>query len=286
MKIEINQQTCIKCGKCAKVCPSRIMIQAKAGEPISLRHTDTCIGCGHCVDVCPTASVVHELFPTEKVHTVDRKKLPSPEQLMLLVCARRSNRALLDVPVEQALLDKIIEAAHRAPTASNQQQVSFTLITDPVVIDQCIRFTFKMFMSMIKWLNIPPVKWIFKKMNPAMFSYAMRFPGMARRYEEKGIDPILRGAKTLLLIHAPRENHYGAADCNLAYQNGSLMAETLGVSQIYTGFFLNALRRDKKNKFLRSIGITETVHAGMALGMPQFIYPNYADKKDTVLRVI
>ena len=95
----------------------------------------------------------------------------------------------------------------------------------------------------------------------------------------KGNDLILREAKTLLLIHTPYANRFGAADANLAYQNGSLMAESLGVSQIYTGFVLSALAQDKKCKFLKSIGIQGKVHAGMALGMPLFLYPNYIDKK-------
>lgn len=67
-----------------------------------------------------------------------------------------------------------------------------------------------------------------------------------RREYAGGNDRILRGATAVLLIHAPKESRFGTEDANLAYQNASLMAEVLGVSQIYMGFVLTAVRQDRK----------------------------------------
>jgi nitroreductase len=237
------------------------------------------------VAVCPADAVRHSEFPHEKVHHTDRSKLPSPEQVLLLCRARRSNRALLQKPVPTELIDQILEAAHRAPTASNNQRVSFTVITDPATIDRVIEFTMDKFGGMIKMLENPFVKMVMKPLKPEYYGYVPAF----RRMEQKqklGIDGVLRGARTLVLIHTPRENRFGFADANLAYQNGSLMAETLGVSQIYTGFVLMALKMDKGGKFLRTLGIEGEVHAGMALGMPQFLYNNYIDRKPIEVRRI
>ena len=66
----------------------------------------------------------------------------------------------------------------------------------------------------------------------------------------------------------------------MAYQNGSLMAESLGVSQFYTGFVCSAIQQDKQEKLVKLLGIQGKIHAGMALGMPAFRFPNYIDKKD------
>lgn len=87
-----------------------------------------------------------------------------------------------------------------------------------------------------------------KRLRPELYAY---LPGFRRLIAEygKGNDLILREAKTLILIHTPYANRFGAADANLAYQNGSLMAESLGVSQIYTGFVLSALAQDKNANF-------------------------------------
>jgi len=57
------------------------------------------------------------------------------------------------------------------------------------------------------------------------------------------------------------------------------MAENLGVSQFYTGFVIRAIKK-KKGKLEKILGINGTIHAGMALAMPLFQYPNYIDKKD------
>ena len=131
MTLNIDQESCIKCGKCVRVCPSDIFTQERAGETIGLVRVESCIVCGHCVDVCPTGSVLHSEFPPEKTHTIDYSQMPTPEQVMLLIKSRRSNRTLTSRPVPKEMLDKIVEAAHSAPTATNSQSLSFTVVTDP-----------------------------------------------------------------------------------------------------------------------------------------------------------
>ena len=74
-------------------------------------------------------------------------------------------------------------------------------------------------------------------------------------------------------------SRFGAEDGNLAYENASLMAEALGVSQIYMGFVLTAVRQDRKAKLAAMLGLDDRrICAVMALGMPQFRYPNYIDR--------
>ena len=99
MTLNIDQESCIKCGKCVRVCPSDIFTQERAGETIGLVRVESCIVCGHCVDVCPTGSVLHSEFPPEKTHTIDYSQMPTPEQVMLLIKSRRSNRTLTSRPV-------------------------------------------------------------------------------------------------------------------------------------------------------------------------------------------
>ncbi|KAA0015320.1 hypothetical protein B6U81_00165 [Thermoplasmatales archaeon ex4484_30] len=47
LQLEYYEEKCIKCFKCAKVCPMQINMpyERKSGE---------CIRCGHCIDACPT----------------------------------------------------------------------------------------------------------------------------------------------------------------------------------------------------------------------------------------
>lgn len=174
-------------------------------------------------------------------------------------------------------LRQIVEAARYAPTASNSRQVSLTLVTDPERLRRIADFTVGIFDTTARKLMNPVVRTLLKPLRPDLYRYAERFAEI-RRDHEAGHDPILRRATALLIFHTPASNRFGCEDANLACQNASLMAQSLGVSQIYMGFVLTAARMAKKNAFARIAGIAGRPHAIMALGMPAFEFPNYPER--------
>jgi len=225
MEISIRE-SCIRCGRCVKVCPSQIFEQEGAGAPVTLCNPGSCIVCGHCVAACPTGSVAHEAFPPERVHAADYAALPTPEQVELLMAVRRSNRALKKTPVPQEMLDRIVAAADRAPTASNARQLGYTLVTDPEKLRGITEYTLGVFGKLEKRLRSPLVRPWLSRIVPEVYRYVPVFERLRREYAE-GRDRVLRGATAVLFIHAPKENRFGAEDANLACQNASLMAEAL-----------------------------------------------------------
>lgn len=277
LSISVDQESCVKCGKCALVCPAEIITQEKKGEKIDIKYIDDCIVCGHCVDVCPTGSVIHSAFPPEKSHTIDYALLPTPQQVMMLIKSRRSNRAITPKAIPQDILDQIVEAARYAPTAKNTQQVSVTIITDPVKLRQVGDFTIGVFDSLAKKLTNPLVKWWLKPFLREVYAY---FPIFYRykRQHEAGNDPILRKATALLVFHTPESNEFGCEDANMAYQNASLMAQSLGVSQIYMGLVIKAIKQGGKGPFSEEIGVNGKIQAMMALGIPAFKFPKYMER--------
>ena len=224
--IGVNDASCIRCGRCVKVCPSQIFVQEKAGGDVTLHKPENCILCGHCVE----------------------------------------------------LLDRIVAAADRAPTASNARQLGYTLVTDAAQLRAVTEYTLGIFGTLEKRLLHPLVRPWLSRLVPGVYRYVPVFKRLRREYAE-GRDRVLRGATAVLFIHAPRESRFGAEDGNLAYENASLMAEALGVSQIYMGFVLTAVRQDRKAKLAAMLGLDDRrICAVMALGMPQFRYPNYIDR--------
>lgn len=276
--IQINKEGCIKCKKCVRVCPAGIFTEDEKSKEITIDFIESCIGCGHCVAACPENAVIHSLFPAGKVHPVDYSQLPTPEQMMLLCKSRRSNRAFSGKPVPEEYLNKILEAAHRAPTGSNVQHVKFLVVTHPDTLRRITEFTMDLFGSVIKKLKNPLLKPLVKLVAPDAIRYIPVFERLQNEYDN-GEDGVLRKAVAVIFIYTPANARMGVMDANLAYQNGSLMAECLGVSQFYTGFVLNAAKM-KKGKLEKILGINGEIHAGMALGMPSFRFLNYVDRKD------
>lgn len=282
-QIHINQNTCIRCKKCVRICPSALFtLQEDKGIEV---NAEDCISCGHCVAVCPSNSIEHADFPPEKVHTIDRSQLPTADQVELLIRSRRSNRAFSKEKISEELLQRIIEAAHRAPTATNAQEVKMVLVTRPETLKEVSRITIGTFMSIVNLVENPLLKMILKPLMPSGYRYVPVFKRLHEEFE-RGNDGILRGATAAIFFYTDKKERFGCQDCNLAYQNASLMAEVAGVSQFYTGFVCSAAGMDRKRKLQKLLGIEGTVHAGIALGMPSFHFDKYIDKKEVVLKRI
>ena len=79
------------------------------------------------MDVCESDALHHSLFPAGQVHTVRRDILPTPESMMELLRARRSNRTLTNCPIPPEMLRDLLEAARYAPTAENTRRVRVTV---------------------------------------------------------------------------------------------------------------------------------------------------------------
>lgn len=168
--------------------------------------TTSCIRCGKCVKVCPS-----------------------------MVLQQESKNAEV----------RIVEAAHYAPTAHNNQQVAFTLVTDLEKLRQIADYTLNTFRSVVRKLNNPLLSPILRRMMPGTYHYLPTISHLIQSADE-GHDVVLRHATAVLFIHTPQSNFFGATDANLAYQNASLMAECLGVGHFYTGLICLAIQQDKK----------------------------------------
>ena len=139
-------------------------------------------------------------------------------------------------------------------------------------------FTLSVFQGALRKMRNPLLRPLIKWFMPGILRYQPVFERLLRE-KQNGNDLILRGAKAVLFIHAPR-GRFGCQDANLAYQNGSLMAECVGVGHFYTGFVCSAIEQEGKGELEKRLGIDGKIYAGMALGMPAFRFVNYVDRKE------
>lgn len=278
-ELKINDSRCIRCQRCVKICPAGIFYEDNGR--ICIKNESSCIFCGHCVAVCPKDAVEHDAFPNGSVHPFSLADLPSPEQLMLLIKSRRSNRAFSGREIPEESLRMIMEAAAAAPTAQNSRDVHFVLVRKPETLRAVTEYTLDSFMKVVRLLDNPFMRMVLGRKLAGVYKLVPKFKEMYRRFHAGEGDMILRDAKAVLFIYSSEKSRFGAADCNLAYQNASLMAESLGVAQFYTGFVLAALERDKKGRLNSILGLRNVkIHAGMALAVPLFRFEKYVDKED------
>ncbi len=91
-KPEFDNDTCIGCGACVNVCPTKALTQvddAQSDQPIrkiTLRY-DTCIFCGNCSDNCTTVDGI-KLSTQWDLATLDRQETGETNEYELQMCAK------------------------------------------------------------------------------------------------------------------------------------------------------------------------------------------------------
>ena len=213
--IIIDKEKCIGCGKCVKDCVSEklAVIDGKA----EFRY-ERCIQCGHCFAICPTGAVSMRNYPDmldEK--PTDMTEIDS-DTLLKAMRSRRTIRQFKDKKIEADVIDKIIEAGRYCPTGTNAQDFAFTVITDiiPQLEKECVKFfrfgqkAITPFSSYIKNTTIDD-NFFFKK------------------------------APLVIVVSSK-----GSTSACLASSYMELMAESLGLGVLYSGFFVAAAKLNPK----------------------------------------
>jgi nitroreductase len=247
-----------------------------------------CIACGHCVAICRQGAIGHSEFPSTKIQAIQFDEMPTAEQVMLLLKSRRSIRAFRDKPLAKETLERIIDGARTAPSGHNSQSTEYLVVQDKAVLNQVSA-------TVIEYLKFE----IGRFSNPLFRTAALlaaresaesglheipRFRQMIQSFEA-GADPILNHAPVLLAFHARRTDGYGDVNTQLALQNASLVAHSLGVGHFYTGWVVAPCRapiaRAWNQRIPNLLGIPpgNELHGALALGYPIPRFKNMIEKK-------
>ncbi len=291
----IDAQKCIGCGECVRVCPKETisMIDDKAVVTGSQS-----LNCGHCAATCPAHAISVGALENEALHFssfalkncwLPHGQFNTPE-LVRLMASRRSCRNYTDQPVDVALLQDLVNIGITAPSGTNCQPWTFTLLPNRPAVEilgnGVVRFFEKLNQTVEKaWLR--RLKALCGKTDLESY-YRGYYATVRDKLKEWHADK-----KDFLFYHAPAAIVVGTVpgsscpteDALLASQNILLGAHSMGLGTCLIGFAVVAMRQDASIQQRIDIPTTETVRAVIAVGWPDETYQRVAGRKAPVTRV-
>lgn len=281
--IVIDQSRCNQCGTCGRVCPRYVpeTVPREGGEGKVTRVCEArrhlCLDCGQCAAVCEHDAIrVDGLLPEQLVPIAPHGI--AGDALLALLEQRRSVRRYKDKPVPREVLDRVLEAAHRAPPAAGRACVGVIVVDDKEKLRELGRYSFALYEQLRSGLQNPIARHFIKRKAGARKIEQVRsfvMPALewyARWYHESKGDEIQRDAPVVMLFHAPVAAASGDESCLIAALHAVLMAETLGVGTLVNGLIPPACNNSPAARALLGLPAEREVFACLCLGYPKYRY--------------
>ena len=252
--IIIDEAKCVGCSLCVKDCPNaHLYVENGKACP----REDGCIECGHCYAICPQGAVSMANYDCKEEAAVPMSELDSGT-LLKAMRSRRTIRQFTKQPVEPEKIQQILEAGRYSPTGANAQNVAFTILgsmqADAEAI--CVHFFRKGkklgsgFVPFLRWIEIPD-SFFFK------------------------------GAPLVIVVSSKSPVNAGLAS---AYME--IMAESLELGVLYSGFFVACAKLSRKLRKLLQLQKGHKVVSCIAIGYPAVKYQRIVPRKAISARTL
>ncbi len=245
--IIVNEAKCIGCELCIKDCPGNCLCLENGKA-----HADKtgCIECGHCYAICPQGAIRMANYECKDEAVVSMTEISSVT-LLEAMRSRRTMRRFTEQPVEQEKIDMILEAGRYSPTGANAQNVSYTILgsRQKEAEEICV----------------------------GIFRKATALPGKIASVAERfriTDDFFFKGAPLVILVTSRSSVNAGLASSYM-----EIMAESLGLGVLYSGFFVLCTRLSRKLRKTIRLPKGHKVVTCMVIGYPAVKYQRIVPRK-------
>jgi nitroreductase/NAD-dependent dihydropyrimidine dehydrogenase PreA subunit len=291
----IDADRCVGCGRCVAECP-RDTLELIGGKAVATGEHS--MGCDHCAAVCPEGAIdvgfvdgdVTALSTLDVADTwLPHGEFPTAD-LVQLMRSRRSCRHFRSSPVPLDVLQDLVRIGMAAPSGTNSQLWTFTIVPDRASIEALGDGVLGFFRKLNKMVEKRSARLASRFMkgdplNTYADGYYERIRDGIREYDEKGTDLLFRGAPAAIIVGSEPGASTPTEDALLASQNILLAAHAMGYGTCLIGFAVAAM--SKKPRIKRIVGIPkdEKVHAVIIVGEPAHSFERVTRRGAATVRV-
>ncbi|MFW5498917.1 MULTISPECIES: nitroreductase family protein [unclassified Maridesulfovibrio] len=222
LNFKINEDRCIRCGKCITDCPPMCITMQEGDFPV-IQDENKCLRCQHCLAICPTAAIsIMGVNPDNSIEL--QYELPTAHSMEALIKGRRSIRKYKKKALDEKTITKLLETSFHAPTGVNAQGVFFTATTTTEATEELRKEIYTKVGKLLSNSDFDE--------NDMRFQYLKMAYGA---YTNHDMDIILRGAPHILIASASNNVPLPKEDCLIALTTFDLLAQTMGVGTLWDG---------------------------------------------------
>lgn len=250
----VNNDRCIGCGLCVKVCPGGVLRLNEARKckmaEIEGFGWNGCWKCEHCLAVCPKGAIsIFGKHPEDSLPPV--KPDAAAPVLDALITNRHSCRRFLKRDVAPELIDDMVQLLANAPNGGNKQQVEFTLL-DRTQMDAFRSLTYGE-MERLAAQGVYPVGF-----DAPSYADMKRWEATVRP------DMLFCGAPCLLIPHAPLGKGEPVEDVMTTAAYFELLCASRGLGAVMMTFPKDVLKN--MPEIYARLQIPENHYVGVMIG--------------------
>jgi nitroreductase/Pyruvate/2-oxoacid:ferredoxin oxidoreductase delta subunit len=293
--VMIDAEKCVGCEACLQVCPCETLTMRDGKAVVTGQES---LGCGHCAAVCPTEAIrvgaLDNAVLNFETFSHAPNWLPPGEsslgELVQLMRSRRSCRNFMDQTVPLNRLEDLVKIGQTAPSGSNCQAWTFTILPTRDAVRQLSEQVGRFFLrlnrlaekrllrSVLKWVGRPELDFYYR-------NYFASIREGIQDWQNTGRDRLFHGATAVILVGGRSGAACPQEDALLAVQNMLLGAHAMGLGTCLIGFAVSAIERASSLKGFLKIPPDESIYAVIAVGYPDERYCRLPGRKPAPVRV-